>query len=167
MSPLGNIDLNLHYETLSPTTRTQIETEVRKMLDEGYRRAHTLLTEKKKDLDTLAKALVEYEVLNLEEMQQVLKGEKLKKLGVVVKGEGEVGDGGGDGDHSGKVSGQKGEGGKETGMSPGSGPGKIKIPDLVLPPGLVPPSSSSSGGSQAERPNGGGQAERPNGGGVA
>ena len=148
MSDLGNIDLTLHYEALSPTTRTQIETEVRKMLDEGYGRARSLLTEKKKDLDTLAKALVEYEVLNLEEMQQVLKGEKLKRMGVVVKGEGEIGGGDGDG-------GKKGGGDKES----GAGTGKLKLPDLVLPPGIVPPSSSSS--------SSGGQAERPEGEGVA
>ena len=147
MSDLGNIDLTLHYEALSPTTRTQIETEVRKMLDEGYGRARSLLTEKKKDLDTLAKALVEYEVLNLEEMQQVLKGEKLKRMGVVVKADSEISGGGGDG--------KKGGGDKET----GAGTGKIKLPDLVLPPGIVPPSSSSS--------SSGGQAERPEGEGVA
>ena len=152
MSDLGNIDLTLHYEALSPTTRTQIETEVRKMLDEGYGRARSLLTEKKKDLDILAKALVEYEVLNLEEMHKVLKGEKLKRMGVVVKGEGDIG---GDG---GKDNGKKGDGEKESGS--GSGTGKIKLPDLVLPPGIVPPSSSSSS-------SGGGQAERPEGEGVA
>jgi len=36
--------------------------------------------ERKNELDLLAKALVEYEVLDLEEMKKVLKGEKLQKV---------------------------------------------------------------------------------------
>jgi ATP-dependent metalloprotease len=77
---LGNMDLWSDYSELSSETKQKIEDEVRRILDESYRRAYEVLTERRKDLDILAKALVEYEVLNADEMRRVLKGEKLAKL---------------------------------------------------------------------------------------
>lgn len=76
----GNIDLYSEYQNLSSETKQQIETEVRRILEEGRVRAHKVLIERRRDLDVLAKALVEYEVLNADEMRRVLKGEKLQKL---------------------------------------------------------------------------------------
>lgn len=77
---LGNVDLAHDLDHLSSETKQQIESEVRRFIEEGRIRATTLLTEKRKELDILAKALVEYEVLSLDEMERVLKGEKLKKM---------------------------------------------------------------------------------------
>ena len=77
---LGDVDLDSNYNRLSSETKQQIEHEVRRIVDESRQRARKILTEKRKELDILAKALVEYEVLNLEEMQKVLKGEKLQKM---------------------------------------------------------------------------------------
>ena len=77
---LGNVDLADGYQHLSSQTKQEIEAEVRRIIEEARQRATTLLTEHRKDLDTLAKALVEYEVLSLDEMQRVLKGEKLQKM---------------------------------------------------------------------------------------
>ena len=82
---LGNVDLADGYEHLSSETKQQIESEVRRMIEEGRQRATTLLTERRKELDILAKALVEYEVLSLDEMQRVLKGEKLQKMASISK----------------------------------------------------------------------------------
>ena len=82
---LGNVDLKSDYADLSSETKQQIEREVRRLVEEGRQRATKILTEKRKELDILAKALVEYEVLNLDEMNRVLKGEKLKKLTVLPK----------------------------------------------------------------------------------
>ena len=82
---LGNVDLQSDYSRLSSTTKQQIEAEVRRLVEEGRQRATKMLTEKRKELDMIAKALVEYEVLNLDEMKKVLKGEKLKKLTVLPK----------------------------------------------------------------------------------
>ncbi|KAL2059435.1 hypothetical protein ABVK25_000728 [Lepraria finkii] len=82
---LGNVDLADGYEYLSSETKQQIESEVRRMIEEGRQRATTLLTERRKELDILAKALVEYEVLSLDEMQRVLKGEKLQKMASISK----------------------------------------------------------------------------------
>lgn len=82
---VGNVDLHSDYSKLSSPTKEQIEREVRRLIEEGYQRARKILTDKRKELDLLAKALVEYEVLNLDEMHRVLKGEKLKKLTVLPK----------------------------------------------------------------------------------
>lgn len=55
-----------------------VEAEVKKVLDESYARARSLLLSKRKELDLLAKALVEYETLDRNEVEKVLRGEKLE-----------------------------------------------------------------------------------------
>ncbi|KAK7613911.1 AAA+-type ATPase [Phyllosticta paracitricarpa] len=77
MSSLGNIDLDSQYQRLSTDTKNKIEVEVRKILDEAYERARNILNEKRVELDRLAKGLVEYECLSREEMEKIIKGEKL------------------------------------------------------------------------------------------
>lgn len=77
---LGNMDFASSYRNLSSETRLKIEQEVTRFVEEGKARATALLTEKRKDLDILAKALVEYETLSLEEVKKVLQGEKLDKM---------------------------------------------------------------------------------------
>ncbi|KAL9001357.1 MAG: hypothetical protein Q9169_000248 [Polycauliona sp. 2 TL-2023] len=77
---LGNIDLHSNYELHSSETKAKIEAEVRRLVEEGRDRATKLLSENRKELDIIAKALMEYEVLSLEEVNKVLKGEKLPKL---------------------------------------------------------------------------------------
>ena len=82
---LGNMDFWTYYGNLSSETKLKIEQEVTRFVEEGKTRATVLLKEKRKELDLLAKALVEYETLNLEEIKKVLKGEKLDKLSTIVK----------------------------------------------------------------------------------
>lgn len=67
---LGNVDLRSNYEALSNTTKQTVESEVRRLLDESYTRSKKLLTEKRKELDLLAKALIEYETLDRVECQK-------------------------------------------------------------------------------------------------
>lgn len=55
-----------------------IESEVRRLIEEGRVRATKLLESKRKELDYLAKALLDYETLNKEEAYKVIKGEKLE-----------------------------------------------------------------------------------------
>jgi len=84
MSPtLGNVDFYNYHDSLSGSTKMAIEAEVRRFVDEGSERAYALLREKRHELDLLAKALVEYETLTLEEMRAVVRGEKLQKLSAV------------------------------------------------------------------------------------
>jgi ATP-dependent metalloprotease len=79
MSPaLGNVDLASNHDKLSTETKQLIEQEVRRVIEEGRVRATNLLTSKRKELDFLAKALLDYETLNREEAFKVIKGEKLE-----------------------------------------------------------------------------------------
>lgn len=80
---LGDVDLDSNYNQLSSETKQKIEHEVQRLVDEGRQRATKVLNERRKELDVLAKALIEYEVLSLEEIQKVLKGEKLQKMGML------------------------------------------------------------------------------------
>ena len=74
---LGSVDLSSDYADLSSETKMRIEHEVRRMVEEGRDRASQLLTRKRKELDLVAKGLVEYETLNKDEMERVIRGEKL------------------------------------------------------------------------------------------
>ena len=87
MSPaLGNVDLASNHDKLSTETKNLIESEVRRVIEEGRVRATNLLTSKRKELDYLAKALLDYETLNREEAFKVIKGEKLEGKLVVPSG---------------------------------------------------------------------------------
>lgn len=77
---LGNVDLSTNYDSLSSETKQEIEGEVRRLVEEARIRASNILTEKRDELETLTKALIEYETLTKEEMEKVLKGEKIEKL---------------------------------------------------------------------------------------
>lgn len=74
------MDLSSNYDRLSSETKQEIEGEVRRLIEEARDRAISILTEKRNELELLTKALVEYETLTKEEMEQVLKGEKLNRL---------------------------------------------------------------------------------------
>lgn len=83
---LGPVEYLRKYNELSSETRAMVESEVKKVLDESYERARKLLLSKRKELDLLAKALVEYETLDRAEVEKVLRGEKLLDRIVVPPG---------------------------------------------------------------------------------
>lgn len=85
-SKLGNMEYRSRYETLSSETRAQVESEVQRTLNEAYERARKLLIDHRKELDLLAKALVEYETLSKEEVEKVIRGEPLPDRIAVPKG---------------------------------------------------------------------------------
>ncbi|KAK5682658.1 i-AAA protease yme1 [Elasticomyces elasticus] len=83
---LGNVDLRSDYSKLSNQTKMNIENEVKRLVEEGRERSMRLLVENKEGLERLAQALVEYETLNKDEMERVVRGEKLpEKLKVDVE----------------------------------------------------------------------------------
>lgn len=53
---------------------------MRRLVEEARARAEKILTEKRNELEILTRALIEYETLTKEEMEKVLRGEKLDKL---------------------------------------------------------------------------------------
>ncbi|MBR27156.1 MAG: cell division protein FtsH [Rhodobacteraceae bacterium] len=86
---LGNIDyaneqqsyLGTGYgqTSASPETQRVIDAEVRRLVDEGYEKAKSILTEKAGDLERLAQGLLEYETLTGDEIAAVIRGETLDR----------------------------------------------------------------------------------------
>lgn len=76
-SALGPVEYGRRYENLSTTTKATIEGEVQKTLRKSYEDVRILLTEKRNELDLLAKALVQYETLDKSEVEKVIRGESL------------------------------------------------------------------------------------------
>ena len=86
---LGNIDYANRQEThlgpqqgalnAGPDTQEVIDTEVRRLVDEGYARARQILTEHNDQLENLAQGLLEYETLTGAEISRVIAGEALNR----------------------------------------------------------------------------------------
>ncbi|HEU0223231.1 MAG TPA: ATP-dependent zinc metalloprotease FtsH, partial [Paracoccaceae bacterium] len=89
---LGNIDYGTERETYlgpmgngtlaAPETQKLIDSEVRRIVDEGYESAKRILVEKRDDLERLAKGLLEYETLTGDEILKVVRGEPLDRGGL-------------------------------------------------------------------------------------
>jgi len=82
---VGNIDYQEAAEafrgngaggfSISAHTKELIEDEVKRIIDEGYQRARSILEERKEDWEKLAQGLLEYETLTGEEIERVIRGE--------------------------------------------------------------------------------------------
>jgi cell division protease FtsH len=64
-------------KNMSDETASLIDSEVRRIVEEAYARATKILTDKMADLHTIAKALLEYELLSGEDIKALLRGEPL------------------------------------------------------------------------------------------
>ena len=64
-------------KNVSEATAREIDNEVRAFVDHAYAEAKRILTERRDDLESLAQGLLEYETLSGDEIQQVLRGEKI------------------------------------------------------------------------------------------
>jgi cell division protease FtsH len=86
---LGNIDYANEQQSylgtyntpanVSPDTQQKIDAEVRRIVDQGYETAKTILTEKMDDLHRLAQGLLEYETLTGDEITKVIAGIPLNR----------------------------------------------------------------------------------------
>ena len=70
---------------MSEDTANLIDEEVKALVDEGYKRAENILKKHKDQLEILAKALLEHETLTGNDIDDVLKGKKIKKPDTKVK----------------------------------------------------------------------------------
>jgi cell division protease FtsH len=61
-------------QNVSEATAQKIDAEVKRLVQQGYETARKILTKQKKDLEALAKGLLEYETLSGEEITNLLKG---------------------------------------------------------------------------------------------
>jgi cell division protease FtsH len=59
-------------QSVSEETSQKIDKEIRKLVDEGYNAATKILTEKIDDLHKIAKALITYETLTGEEIENII-----------------------------------------------------------------------------------------------
>ena len=62
---------------ISDQMENKIDAEVRRFIDEGYQKAMKVITEHIDDLHTIAKALLEYELLSGDEIKALLRGEPI------------------------------------------------------------------------------------------
>ena len=68
-------------KNMSNETAQAIDKEIRRVVEAGYERAKTVLTEFRAELETLALALLEYETLSGDEIKKVLAGETIDRGG--------------------------------------------------------------------------------------
>lgn len=88
---IGPVQLSENWGEWSASTRHLAEQEIRKLLVESEARTREMLTARSVELDRLARGLLEYETLDKEEIEKVVKGDKLAKgptqTNLVVKGD--------------------------------------------------------------------------------
>lgn len=64
---------------LSPVQREIIDCEIRRLLQESYERAKSILRQHNHELVNLAQALMKYETLDKDEIKLVIEGKKLNR----------------------------------------------------------------------------------------
>lgn len=77
MVNFGENPNSYHPRRISETMENKIDAEVRRFIDEGYKRAKKILTDNIDDLHKIAKALLEYELLSGDEIKGILRGEAI------------------------------------------------------------------------------------------
>jgi cell division protease FtsH len=70
-------------QNASEATVQKIDSEIKRLVEEGYEQATKILTEKRADLEALAKGLLEYETLTGDEIIDLLKGKKPNRESVL------------------------------------------------------------------------------------
>lgn len=63
-------------KAMSASTAEKIDTEIRKLIDDNYTRAKNILEEKIDILHAMAKALIEYETIDSDQVAQIMRGEE-------------------------------------------------------------------------------------------
>jgi cell division protease FtsH len=69
-------------QNISETTAQKIDNEVRRLVEEGLTDARRILTERRADLESLAKGLLEYETLSGDEIKDLINGKPPVREGV-------------------------------------------------------------------------------------
>jgi len=72
-------DLSTRSKKLSSETRSLLETEVKRLLEDSHTRTRVLMTSHQAQLHSLATALLEYETLTAEEIKMAVDGKDIKK----------------------------------------------------------------------------------------
>jgi cell division protease FtsH len=67
------------HKNVSDATATMIDEEVRRLIEEAEENARKIITEKRDELEIIAKGLLEYETLSGAEVTALLKGEDIHR----------------------------------------------------------------------------------------
>jgi cell division protease FtsH len=70
-------------QNISEETSRKIDAEIRRLVEAGYNEAQAILTEKRADLETLAKGLLEFETLTGDEIKDLLLGKRPARESVI------------------------------------------------------------------------------------
>jgi cell division protease FtsH len=70
-------------QNVSEATAQKIDSEVKRLVEQGYKDATRILTEKHDYLETLAKGLLEFETLTGDEITDLLNGKKPNRESVL------------------------------------------------------------------------------------
>ena len=70
-------------QNVSESTAQKIDNEIRRLVEEGYQEATKILTERRADLEALAKGLLEFETLTGDEIKDLLNGKKPNRESVL------------------------------------------------------------------------------------
>jgi cell division protease FtsH len=70
-------------QNISEETSRKIDTEIRRLVEAGYSEAQHILTEKREDLETLAKGLLEFETLTGDEIKDLIAGRRPMRESVI------------------------------------------------------------------------------------
>src|SRR5262249_42183110 len=70
-------------QNISEATAQKIDAEIRKLVEAGYSEASRILTEKRDDLETLARGLLEFETLTGDEIKDLLAGRRPSRESVI------------------------------------------------------------------------------------
>jgi cell division protease FtsH len=64
--------------TISEATQQKVDSEVRRILDEQYAVARKILEKSKKKVEVMAKALLEYETIDADQIEDIMQGKKVR-----------------------------------------------------------------------------------------
>jgi cell division protease FtsH len=70
-------------QNVSEATAQKIDSEVRRLVEAGYKDATRILTERREDLEALAKGLLEFETLSGDEITDLLNGKKPNRESII------------------------------------------------------------------------------------
>jgi cell division protease FtsH len=65
-------------KTISEATQQKVDSEVRRILDEQYSVARKILEKSKKKVEVMAKALLEYETIDADQIEDIMQGKKMR-----------------------------------------------------------------------------------------
>ena len=67
-------------QNVSEATAQKIDAEVRRLVSQGYEEARHILTEKRAELEAVARALLEYETLSGDEIKNLMEGRAIVRV---------------------------------------------------------------------------------------